>query len=168
MTYRIAFPLLALLVAAGCTGTDATSPGGVAAPGSVVGASSSGGQASARTGPLNVEKDCSTYTAHAGEICTITKSNLKAIEVGSTITYASDAVNGFLDTDIVLDPPGPGNNRAFGHCTLSLVTGVGECRLTGGTGKFTWLDARVDVSPLGWPNFAWEGTYSFGNEGGED
>jgi hypothetical protein len=116
---------------------------------------------SARSGALSVRKDCSAYTGHAGEICTITSSNVKAIEVGSTIRYAKDAVDGFLDTDVILNPPGPGNNVAFGHCTLSLVTGVGACSLSGGTGRFTWFRADVDVSPLGWPNFAWDGTYSY-------
>jgi hypothetical protein len=33
--------------------------------------------------------------------------------------------------------------------------------LSGGTGEFRWLHARVDVTPLGWPNFAWDGTYDF-------
>jgi hypothetical protein len=93
--------------------------------------------------------------------CTTTSSNVKAIEVGTRIIYASDAVGTFLDTDVVLDPPGPGNNRAFGHCTLSLATGVGQCTLSGGTGQFTWVQASVAVSYLGGPNFAWEGTYSF-------
>jgi hypothetical protein len=116
---------------------------------------------SVRSGALNVQKECSTYTGHAREICTITKSNVKEIEVGSTITYASDAVNGLLDTNVILDPPGPGNNAAFGHCTLSLVTGIGACTFSGGTGKFTWFHANVAVSPLGWPNFAWDGTYSY-------
>lgn len=65
------------------------------------------------------------------------------------------------DTDVILNQPGPGNNVAFGHRTLSLVTGVGACSLSGGTGRFTRFQADVDVSPLGWPNFAWDGTYSY-------
>jgi hypothetical protein len=116
---------------------------------------------SARGGPLNVRKECSTYTGHAGEICTITSSNLKAIPVGSTVRYAQDPVDGLLDSDVILDPPNPGNNLAFGHCRLSLVTGVGTCRFSGGTGMFTWFHAEVDVSPLGWPDFAWDGTYHY-------
>lgn len=115
-----------------------------------------------RSGALHVTKECSTYTGHAGDICTITSSNLGEIEVGSTIKYASDAVGAALDTDVRLDPPGPGNNAAFGHCTLSLATGVGVCSFSGGTGKFTWFQASIAVSYLGGPNFAWDGTYSFG------
>jgi hypothetical protein len=75
--------------------------------------------------------------------------------------YASPATWPLLDTDVVLDPPGPGNNAAFGHCALSLETGVGVCTFSGGTGQFTHFHARVAVSYLGGPNYAWEGTYSF-------
>lgn len=115
----------------------------------------------ARTGSLSLTKDCSAYAGRAGDSCTITSSSLDAVEVGSTIVYASGAVGTSLDTDVVLDLPGPGNNRAFGHCTLDLATGIGACTLAGGTGKFTWLQATVAVSHLGGPNFGWVGTYAF-------
>jgi hypothetical protein len=115
----------------------------------------------ARSGTLHVEKECRAYTGHSGDICTITSSTLKQIEAGSRVIYASDAVGASLDTDVVLDPPGPGNNTAFGHCALNLATGVGRCEFSGGTGKFTWFQASVAVSYLGGPNFAWNGTYSF-------
>jgi hypothetical protein len=119
----------------------------------------------ARSGSFHVEKNCSAYTGQPDDICTITSSTLKQIEAGSTITYASGAdLNGLLNTDVILDPPGPGNNVAFGHCTIDLVQGTGLCEFTGGTGKFTWFNARVDVLPLE-PradlNFEWNGTYSF-------
>ena len=116
-----------------------------------------------RSGTLHVEKDCSTYFGRAGDFCTITSSSLKQLE-GARITYASNAAFPLLDTDVVVDPPGPGNNKAFGHCALNLVTGVGRCTLAGGTGKFTWIHASVAVSRVGDPtstDFAWDGTYSF-------
>jgi hypothetical protein len=102
----------------------------------------------------------SAYHGHAGDTRTITSSNVKAIEVGTRIVYASHADFPLLATDVVLDPPGPGNNKAFGHCALNLQTGVGQCTLSGGTGKFTWIHARVDVSHLGGPNFAWNRMYA--------
>ena len=82
----------------------------------------------------------------AGDFCTITSSNLDAIEVGSRVVYAQAADFGTftLDSDVVLDPPGPGNNIAFGHCHLNLVTGIGLCTFSGGTGKFTHFDASVE------------------------
>lgn len=95
-----------------------------------------------------------------GEFCTITSSDFSQIEAGSRVVYASDAVGTSLDTDVVLSPPGSGNNTALGHCALSLETGVGRCTFSGGTGTFTSFQADVAVSHLDGPNYAWNGTYS--------
>ncbi len=114
-----------------------------------------------RSGALHVTKECSEYTGLAGSFCTITSSNLEAIEVGSRVVYAKAAGATSLDSDVVLDPPGPGNNTAFGHCALDFATGLGLCTFSGGTGKFMWFHASADVSYLGGPNWAWDGTYSF-------
>jgi hypothetical protein len=116
-----------------------------------------------RSGTLRVTKECSTYQGRAGDICTITSSNLKEIEVGSRVIYASAASPEFiLDTDVVLDPPGPGNNVAFGHCSVDLnaINGTTGCVFSGGTGKFTWFYADVRLSILG-TELVWNGTYSF-------
>ena len=89
---------------------------------------------------------------------------LPKAEVGSTVVYAQAANFGTftLDSDVVLDPPGPGNNTASGHCHLNLVTGIGLCTFSGGTGKFTFFNASVDVSPPSdGVNWHWDGTYSF-------
>lgn len=162
MIYRMAISTLVVLAAAGCSGSDATEPRRQDATLTVTPAASRSADGVARSGSLHIFKDCSTYAGQAGQICTITSSSLKQIPVGSTITYESAASPGLLDTDVVLDPPGSGNNTAFGHCTLSLVTYLGTCTLSGGTGKFTHFRAEVAVSPLTLPNFAWEGSYSFG------
>ena len=121
-----------------------------------------------RTGALHVTKKCppETYVGQAGGFCTITSSNLDAIEVGSRVVYAqaADFLSSppSLDSDVVLEPPGPGNNKAFGHCHLNLATGLGRCTFSGGTGKFTHFDASVDVSPPSdGVNWHWDGTYSF-------
>ena len=82
------------------------------------------------------------------------------VEAGSRIVYAQAAGRASLDSDIVLDLPGPGNNTAFGHCALDFAIGVGLCTFSGGTGKFTHFDASANVSYLGGPNWAWDGTYS--------
>ena len=152
MIRRILPVAMAIVTSAALTAcSDTTGPKELAA----------GSPAFASSGIFRVVKNCSDYHGLAGETCTITSSTLKQLD-GATITYASGAdVNGFLNTDVVLDPPGPGNNTAFGHCELSLVTGIGVCTFSGGTGKFTWFHARADVSPLGDLNFAWDGTYSF-------
>jgi hypothetical protein len=135
----MALSLLALLVSSACT--ERANP--------------------VRSGALNVTKDCSTYSGAAGQICTITASNLADIEVGSTVTYATAAVGTDLDTDIVLDSPGPGSDLATGHCKLSLATGIGACTFSGGTGKFTGFSANVAVSHRGGTVYAWDGTYSY-------
>jgi hypothetical protein len=133
----------AALAAVGCADGSVSPVSPSASPAvSSLAATGGGTVASAsfpRSGALNVTKECSDYHGQAGEICTITSSNLDAIEVGSRVVYAraADFVTFTLDSDVVLDPPGPGNNVAFGHCHLSLVTGIGLCTFSGGTGKFT-------------------------------
>ena len=114
-----------------------------------------------RSGELHVVKECSQYAGQAGQFCTITSSNLAEIAKGSQVIYASNLAFPLLDSDVVLDLPGPGNNKAFGHCRLDLTTSAGLCTFSGGTGKFTHFNARVVVSYLGGPDWAWDGTYSF-------
>jgi hypothetical protein len=154
-------------VVIGCLCAGALSAGACAdAPGMPT--SPSGPSASApatasalRGGDLHVTKECSEYTFLAGSFCTITSSNIKGIEVGSRVVYATAAGATSLASDVVLDPPGPGNNTAFGHCALDFATRVGVCTFSGGTGKFTHFQATANVSYLGGHNWGWEGTYSF-------
>jgi hypothetical protein len=148
----MATAILASVAITACSDTTAPeqlAPGGVS------------WKSSPRSGDLHVTKECSAYAGRAGEFCTITSSNLKQIEVGSRVVYAKAAGATSLDSDVVLDPPGPGNNIAFGHCALEFATGLGRCTFSGGTGKFTQFHASVVVSYLGGRNWAWDGTYSF-------
>ncbi len=155
------------LAAAGCAGSPTSPSASTAVSGLAATASGNGAlsvsASSPRSGDLHVTKECSAYTGQAGDFCTITSSNVKEIEVGSRVLYAqaADFSTLTLDSNVVLDLPGPGNNAAFGHCHLSLATGVGLCTFSGGTGKFTHFDASANVSYLGGPNYAWDGTYSF-------
>jgi hypothetical protein len=70
-----------------------------------------------RSGDLHVTKECSAYTGAAGDVCTITSSNVKEIAVGSKVVYARAANFSTLslDSDVVLDLPTPGSNAASGH-----------------------------------------------------
>jgi hypothetical protein len=118
--------------------------------------------ASPRSGDIHITKNCADFQGQAGGYCTITSSNIKAIPVGSRVIYLSALTNyPILDTDVVLDPPGPGNNKAFGHVYLNLLTGVGEVTFSSGTGKFTWFHGSADVTFLGGSDWGWEGTYAF-------
>jgi hypothetical protein len=120
--------------------------------------------ASPRSGDLRVEKECSEDTGLAGSWCTITSSNVKALEVGTRVIYLQASGATSLDSDIVLDTPGPGNNKAFGHCRVEFATARGVCTFSGGTGKFTSFSGTARVSPFSdedFINWHWEGTYSF-------
>jgi hypothetical protein len=123
---------------------------------------------SAQKGDLHVTKECSKYTGAAGSYCTITSSNLAAIQVGSKVFYdqAAGVPSGLLDSNVVLDA-GTGD-WAVGRCTLDLTTGLGLCTFSDGIGQFAGFHARVDVSYLGAPNYAWDGTYSFSPEPDRD
>ena len=147
------------LVASAC----ADGPAGVAGPSATAtGNGISALTASApRSGDLHVTKECKDYHGAAGEFCTIVSSNVKAIEPGSRVIYAQAAGATGLDSDVVLDTPGPGNNQAFGHCALAFATRTGLCTFDGGTGKFTGFHANAPVSYLEGVNWAWDGTFSF-------
>ena len=164
----IACVCAAALVAVGCANGSVNPVSPSASPG--VSSLAAPGATSAsfpRSGALHVTKECSTYAGGAGDVCTITSSNVKEIEVGSKVVYAQAANFSTLslDSDVVLDLPGPGNNTASGHCDLNLVTGIGLCTFSGGTGKFTHFHASANVSYLGGPDYAWDGTYSFDPQG---
>lgn len=147
MTRFTHFPLRLLVVAAMTISLVVLAPTALAA--------------SPRSGDLHVTKECSQYTGAAGAFCTITSSNLNAIKVGSRVVYAEAADFGSLtlDTDIVVVRQG--NTVASGHVFLDLVTGTGSVTLAGGTGQFLGFTASADVSALGGPDWAWDGTYSF-------
>ena len=105
-------------------------------------------------------KECSQYFGQAGQFCTITSSDVNAIERGSNVVYASAVVGASLDSDLVLD--GPGDNNASGHVTLDLATQTGIVTFSGGTGRFKGFHARVVVTFSKNDNlWHWDGTYSF-------
>lgn len=133
------------------------------------------GAASASAKDLHVTKECSAYTLDAGSFCTITASNLAAIKKGSRVFYDQAAgipncskstspcpASGMLDSNVVLYV-GTGD-WAVGRCSLDLGTGSGVCTFSDGTGQLTGFRASVDVSYLGGVNYAWDGTYSFGED----
>jgi hypothetical protein len=118
-----------------------------------------------RSGALHITKECSADTGLAGAYCTITSSNLKAIEVGTRVVYASaNAADGSLNSDITLVPPDKNDNLVFGHVVLP-ATGDGLVALSGGTGKFKHFEASAVISQLTADgiNWAWNGWYRFGD-----
>ena len=118
--------------------------------------------ASPRSGVLKVYKECSEYTGLSGSFCTIKSSNLEEIKAGSKVFYLQPKS---LASDVILDPPGPGNDKAYGRCSLNKA-GNGKCVFTRGTGVFEGFHANLRVTHLGDPSaspfYYWDGPYSFG------
>jgi hypothetical protein len=155
-----------VLAAVACAGGPTSPSASTAVSGSATTASGTiTSLVSLRSGDLHVTKDCPPhdYQGRAGDFCTIISSNVDAIEVGSRVVYAQalDFSTYTLDSDVVLDPPAPGDNLASGHCHLDLVTGIGLCTFSGGNGKFTQFHASANVSHREGTIYAWDGTYSF-------
>ncbi len=121
---------------------------------------------SPRSGQLHVEKECSEFSGLPGGFCTITASNLNAIDPGMKVIYTNPHVVGtVLSSDLYVD--GPANNDAYGHVDLDLAPGPnqfgGPLHFFGGTGRFTGFEATINVTcdqPNGSP-CAWDGPYSF-------
>jgi hypothetical protein len=124
-------------------------------------ASALAGSASPRSGDLVVAKECSGFVpANDPPYCMITSSNLAAIPEGAKIFYLDPAGLGTATGGaVVLDPPKPGNNKAFGMCFLG--SNPMHCEFSGGTGKFTWFHASVVVTVDNEGLWHWAGTYSF-------
>lgn len=164
MTYRIAFPLLALVALAGCSATDATDTVGPNARSGIKADAAAMSESFPRSGELHVTKECTEFTRLAGGFCTITSANIPQIEPGTKVIYTSASGPAILDSDVTLDTPGPGNNAAFGHVVLALAAGQGTVTFSGGTGKFTHFSGSVVVTRVGAPalkTWRWDGTYSF-------
>jgi len=171
MTYRFAVPVLALLVAGGCSARDATAPMSQTKNLSVMAAGSDAnddGQDSPRAGTFHAHKNCDQYSGLAGGFCTLTESTLKQIPVGTKVIYASAATATALISDVTLVPPGPGNNVVFGHVDLDRVTRTGNVSFWGGTGKFQHFTANAVITFLSPRNWSLDGTYSFSDEGDRD
>ena len=118
-----------------------------------------GAQPSHPNRPFHLTKECSEYAGGIGSYCTVTSSNVAAITVGSRIFYAQAPGPTSLDSDIIVYA-GSGNT-ATGHVVLDFAGGTGLVTLSGGTGTLRGFTARADVSHLGGPNWAWDGTYRF-------
>ena len=127
----------------------------------ITAASALAGSGSPRSGDLIVAKECSGFVpTNNPPYCTITSSNLGAIPDGSRIFYLDpNGLGTSTGGAVVLDPPGPGNNKAFGTCFLG--GSPLRCAFSGGTGMFTWFHASVVVTLDSEGLWHWAGTYNF-------
>jgi hypothetical protein len=129
----------------------------VAAAGIVVTAGSA--TATKRSGALHVTKECSQYNGSVGSYCTITSSNIPAIEPGMKVVYLAAPANGVLSSNIVLSS-GQGG-AAFGRVVLGFRSAMGLVSLSAGTGRFAGFHAHAVVSLDSKGVWHWDGTYSF-------
>ncbi|MDQ3646340.1 MAG: hypothetical protein M3345_05315 [Actinomycetota bacterium] len=116
-------------------------------------------EGSDRNGTLSVDKECppDQYTGKEGSYCTFTSSSLDAASADSKVIYLQPED---VASDVILEPPGSGDDQAFGRCVLP--DGLnGLCTFNGGTGEFKDFSARLTVTHLGDVNWHWEGPYSF-------
>ena len=183
MRHRIALPLLAALVASGCSGRDATGPiSRVTNPRVVVSTSRNATrddadrESSRGSSTIHLSKECSEYAGNAGDHCTITKSNVDQIPIQSRIFYLApaDMERGTYIGDVELRVTN--GDVVFGHCVIFDLFSttdravIGNCSLLGGTGQFKTFQATIVVSvdlrkaPLG---AVWDGKYSFSERGEE-
>src|SRR5205823_12373100 len=105
---------------------------------------------------------------HAAGSETLTLSTLKQPPVGTKVVYPDAAPATAAITDVTLVPPSRGNTVAFGHVALNRVTPTANASFSGGTGKFQHFTASVVITYLSGRDWAWDGTYSFSNEGDRD
>jgi hypothetical protein len=122
---------------------------------------------SPRSGALHVTKECSQYSGTVGSFCTITSSNIPAIEPGMKVVYLAAPANGVLDSDIAL---GSGHGTALGHVILDLSNASGRVTFSVGTGRFSRFRAHAVVSVDRDGVWHWDGRYRFGrsDDDGDD
>jgi hypothetical protein len=132
----------------------------------LVATASAAGDRPAQGRALHVTKECSEYDGTVGSFCTITSSNVAAIEPGMKVVYLAAPVNGILDSDIALSFGNGG--AALGHVLLNFKTAQGHVTFSVGTGRFRGFRAEADVSvdPAG--IWHWDGLYNSSHSGADE
>src|SRR5436190_1168186 len=99
----------------------------------------------AAEGPLSLSKECSKFTAHSGDFCSITESSLAAIPAGSKVFYYGPVIGpAILSTYVVLDAGG--DSTAIGYCNVELAKSSGTCTFWAGSGALTGFQAIVTLT----------------------
>jgi hypothetical protein len=132
----------------------------IAALAAAVAAAATPGQAA---GParqdLKMAKECSEFTAHSGDHCTITQSSLAAIPAGSKIYYYGPVIEpAILSTAVLIDAGG--GNTALGYCNVELAKSAGTCTFWAGSGTLAGFEAIVTLTVDTAGLFHWDGSYS--------
>ncbi len=125
----------------------------------VVAMTAPAGAASPALTPLNLAKECSKFSGHSGDFCTITKSSLAAIPVGAKVFYYGPVLGPALLSTTVLIDAGNGTT-AIGYCNVDLPKASGVCSFWAGSGALTGLQALVTLTIDSTGLFHWDGGYS--------
>ena len=111
--------------------------------------------------PAHLTKDCTTYTGETPTYCSIVKSDLAAIPVGTKVWYKGPVLTNsyFLSSDVTLDT-GQGDT-ATGYCIYETRSSMGLCTFWKGTGGLAGLTAVLDVTIDASGVWHWDGEYYF-------
>jgi hypothetical protein len=109
--------------------------------------------------PLSIAKECSKFTGHAGDFCTITQSSLAAIPVGAKVIYFGPVLGPPILASTVLIDAG-GGNTAMGSCNVEQTTWTGTCAFWAGSGSLQGFEGLVKLTVDKTGLFHWDGAYS--------
>ena len=98
-----------------------------------------------RGGALHVTKECSEYNGTVGSFCTITSSNIRAIEPGMKVVYLAASRQRRARQRHRPFVRGTAS-AALGHVVLDLGRAKGRVTFSGGTGRFAGFRAHAVVS----------------------
>ncbi len=109
--------------------------------------------------PMALVKECSHFDNKPGTYCSIIKSNLAAIPVGTKVIYLGPLIDGpILSSSIVLDT-GDGST-ALGYCNVSNAANTGTCSFWAGSGKLQGFQALVTLTAdANGTDYHWDGGY---------
>ncbi|MEO8882365.1 MAG: hypothetical protein ABI377_02950 [Devosia sp.] len=109
--------------------------------------------------PMSITKECSKFTGHAGDFCTITKSSVAAIPVGAKVFYYGPSLGPTLLSSTVLIDAGNGTT-AIGYCNVDLPKASGVCSFWAGSGALAGVQALLTLTIDSTGLFHWDGGYT--------
>ncbi|MFN0115992.1 MAG: hypothetical protein ACKVPY_15075 [Paracoccaceae bacterium] len=113
--------------------------------------------------PLHLVKECSQWTGQPGDYCSIIKSDLEAIPVGTRIFYYGPLMASVVLSSIIVIDAG-GGSTAIGNCSVNNTESTGTCSFWAGSGALRGFQALVTLSvdPNG-TDYHWDGSYAMVN-----
>ena len=109
--------------------------------------------------PLALVKECSHMTLRSGDYCSITKSSLAAIPVGSKVIYFGPIMEVAMFSSVMVIDAGDGDTT-IGNCAVDIKTNAGTCSFWAGSGTLQGFQALLTLTadPDG-KQYHWDGSY---------